>query len=54
MENALKQVQKFALSDSEPGKFRLLIRLDQKLILSVGCLTYRVCRSGNNFLVFEE
>ncbi|KAG9088271.1 hypothetical protein FS749_002278 [Ceratobasidium sp. UAMH 11750] len=36
-ENALKEVQKYALSDKEPG-----------------CLTYRVCRSGNQFLVFEE
>ncbi|KAG8699657.1 hypothetical protein FRC09_006474 [Ceratobasidium sp. 395] len=36
-ENALKEIQKYALSDKEPG-----------------CLTYRVCRSGNLFLVFEE
>ncbi|KAB5594499.1 Antibiotic biosynthesis monooxygenase [Ceratobasidium theobromae] len=33
----LKEIQKHALSDKEPG-----------------CLTYRTCRSGNNFLVFEE
>jgi len=37
LENALKEAQKYALSDKEPG-----------------CLTYRICRSGNQFLIFEE
>ncbi|KAH7338948.1 hypothetical protein B0J17DRAFT_628313 [Rhizoctonia solani] len=44
---ALKSVQEYAVSDKEPA-------WDIHVWYANGCLTYRVSRSGNQFLVFEE
>ncbi|CAE7233877.1 unnamed protein product [Rhizoctonia solani] len=54
---ALKSVQEYALSDKEPGKSALTIEAWVEILIlyaSIGCLTYRVNRSGNQFLIFEE
>ncbi|KAG8699656.1 hypothetical protein FRC09_006473 [Ceratobasidium sp. 395] len=57
-QSLLKDIQEHALSDKEPGALRCQYAngfLSNKLYQhETGCLTYRIARSGNDFIVFEE